>query len=191
MWDPATYAQTIRAEIHDYDAFQREVVEATLSSEPRRVLELGTGAGETAARLLVAHPGAHLTGIDSSAEMLGAAAAALPSERVTLLEQDLKDRLPEGPFDLAASALAVHHLDGPGKQDLFARLAGVLAPGATFVLGDVVVPDDPADALIENEEGYDMPSRVDDQLGWLEQAGFSAGVTWSCKDLAVIRGRLH
>ena len=40
---------------------------------------------------------------------------------------------PAGPFDLVASALAVHHLDGPGKAELFRRLAGVLA-GALLAL---------------------------------------------------------
>jgi hypothetical protein len=35
----------------------------------------------------------------------------------------LQDPLPEGNFDLVGSALAVHHLDGAGKADLFARVA--------------------------------------------------------------------
>jgi tRNA (cmo5U34)-methyltransferase len=191
MWDPDEYRAGIRDEIHDYDALQEQVAQATLTGTPGAILELGTGAGETAARVLEAHPGASLTGIDSSPEMLRAAAESLPAERVTLLEQDLADPLPAGPFDLAFSALAVHHLDGPGKQALFGRLAGVLSPGGIFVLGDVVVPDDPRDVLIENEPGYDMPSRVDEQLTWLTEAGFVAELVWSCKDLAVIRGRLR
>ena len=55
---------------------------------------------------------------------------------------------PTGPFDLVTSALAVHHLDADGKRDLFARIAAALAPGGRFVLGDVIVPEDPADATI-------------------------------------------
>jgi hypothetical protein len=38
------------------------------------------------------------------------------------------------------SVLAAHHLGGPGKADLFRRVAAGLAPGGRFVLGDVVVP---------------------------------------------------
>ena len=38
----------------------------------------------------------------------------------------LEDALPEGNFDLVVSALAVHHLDGAGKADLFARVAARL-----------------------------------------------------------------
>ncbi len=60
---------------------------------------------------------------------------------------DLTDPLPTGPFDLVASALAIHHLEGPDRADLFARIAGVLRPGGRFALGDVVIPVDPADAV--------------------------------------------
>ena len=155
-----------------------------------RILELGIGSGETAARLLQAHPSAHLVGIDSSAEMLRGAAARLPADRVALREQDLADPLPPGPFDLVASALAIHHLEGEAKGELFRRVAAVLMPGGAFVFGDVVVPEDPADTVIDNEPGYDFPSRVDDQLAWLRLAGFEASSSWSRRDLAVITARL-
>jgi tRNA (cmo5U34)-methyltransferase len=84
------------------------------------------------------------------------------------------------------SALAVHHLDGPAKADLFRRVAGVLAPGGRLVLGDVVVPDDPALATIPLEEGVDLPSRIDEQVGWLAAAGLVPGVRWAVGDLAVL-----
>ena len=122
--------------------------------------------------------------------MLRGAAARLPVERVALREQDLADPLPPGPFDLVASALSIHHLKGNRKAALFRRVAGVLMEGGTFVFGDVVIPEDPADALIENEPGYDFPSSVADQLEWLEHCGFEASVSWSRRDLAVVTARL-
>ncbi len=84
------------------------------------------------------------------------------------------------------SALAVHHLEPEEKRSLFRRVAEALAPTARFVLGDVVVPERPEDAEIELSEGYDKPDSVEDQLGWLEEAGFDARVTWAKKDLAVL-----
>ncbi len=84
------------------------------------------------------------------------------------------------------SALAVHHLDGPGKADLFARVAAVLEPGGRFVLADVVVPDDPAEATTPLSPDFDLPDRVDDQLAWLRAAGFDPTVAWAERDLAVI-----
>jgi tRNA (cmo5U34)-methyltransferase len=83
----------------------------------------------------------------------------------------------------------VHHLRGAAKADLFARVAAVLAPGGRFVVGDVVVPEDPADAVTPLGEDYDFPSRVDEQLGWLGEAGFDASVVWRARDLAVVVAR--
>jgi SAM-dependent methyltransferase len=154
-------------------------------------LELGVGSGETAARLLQVHPEAHLVGVDSSAEMLRGAAAALSPELVVLVQQDLRAPLPDQRFDLVVSALAIHHLEGDLKADLFQRIAGVLVTGGRFVMGDVITPDDPADVLIENEPGYDFPSTIADQREWLSQAGFQVQTTWVCKDLAVFEAELQ
>ena len=100
----------------------------------------------------------------------------------------LQEALPDGPFDLVTSALAVHHLDADGKRDLFTRIAAALSPGGRFVLGDVIAPEDPADATIPLTEGYDLPSTVDAQLRWLRDAGLEAEVHWVQGDLAVLSG---
>ena len=183
-WDPQTYADLMRSEVPEYERLQDELGRATEGVVARRVLELGTGTGVTTRRVLALHPDAQLTGVDSSPEML--AHADLPG--VDLREQDLRDSLPEGPFDLVFSALAIHHLDGAGKADLFGRVAAALAPGGRFVLADVVVPDDPADAVTPLDAGYDLPDTVDDQLAWLRAAGFDARVSWQSRDLAVLVG---
>ena len=151
-----------------------------------RILELGTGTGETSRRVLARHPGAALVGVDASAEMLAAARAVLPGADLRVAR--LEDPLPGGPFDLVVSVLAVHHLDGPGKADLFARVAEALAPGGRFVLGDVVVPDDPADATTPLSPGFDLPSRTGEQLAWLREAGLDASLAWAERDLAVLVG---
>src|SRR5439155_15597381 len=98
----------------------------------------------------------------------------------------LEDPLPDGPFDLVVSTLAVHHLDPAGKADLFRRVAAVLRPGGRFVLADVVVPERPEDAVIECTPGFDLPDPVLDQLEWLRAAAFEAAVAWTRRDLAVI-----
>lgn len=185
MFDPATYDAMIRADIPVYDELQAALA-AEAAVGAHRVLELGTGTGETARRLLEANREATLDGLDEGEEMLRAAAARLPTERVTLHRGRLEEPLPDGRFELVASALCVHHLDGPAKRDLFARIRDRLAPGGRFVLADVVVPPDPADAAIELTPGYDQPDSVADQLAWLMQAGFAARVTWAVADLAVI-----
>jgi tRNA (cmo5U34)-methyltransferase len=183
-FDPASYVETIRAEVPAYDELQDAVAEATTGIHAEWVLELGVCTGETSRRVLDLHPSAELVGIDESAEMLAAASAnvAAADLRVSRLE----DPLPEGNFDLVVSALAVHHLDGAGKADLFARVADRLRPGGRFVLGDVVVPGDPADVVTPIDGVYDQPSTVDDQVRWLAAAGLAAEVVWARQDLAVI-----
>jgi tRNA (cmo5U34)-methyltransferase len=182
-FDPASYLETIRAEVPAYDELQDAVAEATAGIPADRVLELGVGTGQTSRRVLDLHPVAELVGIDESAGMLAVASAELIADlRVSRLE----DTLPEGDFDLVVSALAVHHLDGPGKADLFARVAARLRPGGRFVLGDVVVPDDPADLVTPIDGAYDQPNTIDDQVRWLAAAGLDAKVVWTRQDLAVI-----
>jgi L-threonylcarbamoyladenylate synthase len=182
---PETYEDEIRADIPVYDELQRRLVAAT-GTAARRILELGTGTGATAALLLARHPGAELVGIDASPEMLREAHARLSGEPVELRVGRIQEALPGGPFDLAASALAVHHLDAREKAELFRALAGVLAPGGRFVLADVVVPEDPAEARIPLTPGFDKPSPLPDLLRWLEEAGFAAAIVWEDGDLAVI-----
>jgi tRNA (cmo5U34)-methyltransferase len=184
---PDRYLELMHEELPRYDELQEQVVAACAGLEVRRALELGTGTGETARRVLASCPGTRLVGIDESPPMLDRARASLPSGRVEELRvARLEDRLPDGPFELVFSALAVHHLDGAGKAGLFERVRAVLAPGGRFVLGDVVVPGEPADVVTPIEEGYDLPDSVADQLEWLRAAGFEPRVTWSWRDCAVI-----
>jgi SAM-dependent methyltransferase len=185
-FDPDSYLEMIRGDIPVYDAFQDALVAASGVDGVRRILDLGTGTGETARRLLARHGSAELVGIDASASMLSVARAGLPADRVRLAVSRLEDPLPEGPFDLVASALCVHHLAGRAKAELFARVAAALAPRGRFVLGDVVVPADRALATTSLTPGYDAPSSVDEQLGWLAEAGLEARVMWEHGDLAVI-----
>ena len=55
------------------------------------------------------------------------------------------------------------------------------------MLGDVVVPVDPADAVTPVTPGHDRPSTLADQLRWLGDAGFAASTVWSERDLVVVR----
>lgn len=188
---PDDYLRLMYAEIPSFDELQDRAAAASAGFVANRILELGTGTGETARRVLRHHPEARLTGLDVSAEMLAQARQILPPDNVQLLVQDMVDPLPRGPFDLVFSALSVHHLDGPGKADLFHRVARVLRPRGRFVMADVVIPVDAADAVTPLSPGYDMPSSIEDLLRWLRDAGFHSHLVWSSKDLAIIRSDLR
>lgn len=187
-WNPETYLDEMLVEIPGYEELQDAVAAATDGIAARDVLELGTGTGETAMRVLERHPGARWTGIDASEAMLARALERLPN--LELRVSRLEDPLPAGPFDLVVSTLAVHHLDGAAKRDLFGRVAGVLRPGGRFVLGDVVVPRAGETGAIEIDWVMDLPDTVADQLAWLEAAGFTATAVDVRSDLAVFTAKL-
>lgn len=197
-FDPKTYADEIRVDVPAYDELQAAVADAAsehatsehaTSEYGGRVLDLGAGTGETSLALLACCPDASLTVFDESAEMLAAATARLPEASVAeVVVGNLLDPLPPGPFDVVISCLAIHHLDGAGKQALFEHVRAVLEPGGRFVMGDVIVPEDPADAIAPLEEGYDLPDRLPDLVAWLGAAGFDATVVWLQRDLAVVAG---
>jgi tRNA (cmo5U34)-methyltransferase len=181
---PEGYLESMLEDIPDYEELQAETARATEGQRAARILDLGVGTGETALRVLERHPGAHLTGIDVSPEMLEEARRRLPDADLRVAR--LEDPLPDGPFDLVVSTLAVHHLDAAGKAGLFRRAADALAPGGRFVLADVVVPERPEDAVIPCTPGFDLPDPVPDQLEWLRAAGLDPRVTWARRDLAVL-----
>ncbi|WCB93131.1 tRNA methyltransferase [Baekduia alba] len=194
-FDPDTYDALMASDVPAYARLQRAVAEACGSRVGADVplLELGTGTGETAVHVLAAHPGATLIGVDASEAMLARAAVRLPGADLRVAR--LQDELPEpgegggaggGGFAVVFSALAVHHLDGPEKAELFARVADVLAPGGRFVLGDLIVPTDARDVVTPIDGVFDQPSTIEEQLGWLRDAGLTASVAWAERDLAVL-----
>ena len=184
---PERYLELMHEELPRYDELQEHVAAACAGVRTRRMLELGTGTGETSRRVLEVVPAATLVGVDESPPMLGRARAALPEDRVEeLVVARLEDPLPPGPFGLVFSALAVHHLDSARKRDLFERVHAALEPGGRFVLADVVLPEDPADAVTPVETGFDLPDSLADQLEWLTAAGFDPLVAWAWKDCAVV-----
>lgn len=186
-WDPEKYPEVI-AEVPGYHDLQSEVMRVCATNIARTVLELGVGTGNTTKLILAEHPNAKIVGIDSSAKMLGAARQSLADADIDFRESRIQDPLPDGPFDQVVSVLAVHHLTAQEKADLFKRIEQVLIPDGRFILGDCVIPRNPTEAKVPYEEGYDLPSTVDEQIEWLKEAGLTAEIAWEQADLAVLVG---
>ena len=103
-----------------------------------RVLDLGAGTGMLSAHIARRHPDVALVLLDGAAPMLAQAQRLLAPREVTVIVADLREELPDGPFDAVVSALAIHHLDDTAKRELDARVLDVLRPGGVFVNAEQV-----------------------------------------------------
>lgn len=97
---------------------------------PRRVIDLGCGTGNSTEQLHHRWPQADLTGLDNSPDMLSQARAAHPDWR--WIESGVEQWSPDGPFDLIFSNACLHWIGDHGG--LFPRLAGHLAPGGALAI---------------------------------------------------------
>lgn len=181
------YLELMRDAVPVYDELQKAIADGTAHIRVKRILDLGAGTGETAKRVLALHPSARVTLVDTSAEMLKLAANALAPEQIEAsVVADITEPLPPGPFEAIVSAFAIHHLDAAAKAQLFRRVAKSLTHSGTFVIGDVVLPDDPADAVTPISLEDDRPERTSDLVTWISDGGLSPRVAWSWRDLVVI-----
>jgi tRNA (cmo5U34)-methyltransferase len=111
-----------------------------------RGVEIGHGEGWLMDAILRHYPHAQMIGVDGSDAMRDAARIALEPHagRFDLhpfrLEDDAWLNAITEPVRCFVSCLVLHHLDGPGKQALFARLYQHLEPGGTLLIADIVAP---------------------------------------------------
>jgi SAM-dependent methyltransferase len=108
------------------------------------VLELGVGTGRIA--LALADAGLAVVGIDISPEMLKVARSKPGANRLVLIEGDMVDDLPAGPFSVVVAPYnAVFNLMTVERQRaLLDRLATRLSPGGAVIIETTVFGNDQA-----------------------------------------------
>lgn len=125
-WDPTLYSAFAAPRARPaLDLLARVTLE-----EPRHVVDLGCGTGNITRLLATRWPEAQVYGVDSSAEMLTAAAAAPSSIRWT--QAGIDTWTPEQTPDLLFSNAALHWLDD--HATLLPRLIRYLAPGGVLAV---------------------------------------------------------
>jgi tRNA (cmo5U34)-methyltransferase len=120
-------------------------------NDPFHVVELCCGEGLLARAILERYPSSRLHGYDGSRTMLDKARAALQpfGERATLHEFDLAAagwRSFSWPVQAVVSSLAIHHLDGRQKRELYRDLYRLIEPGGALIIADLIQPAHPLGA---------------------------------------------
>lgn len=142
-WNPEIYRRFASARSRPFTDLVAAV--ARRVEAPRTIVDLGCGSGELTASLTKRWPEAHVTGIDSSPEMIDDAAGRY-SDSVEFVLKRIEDFKPGPGLDLLVSNAALQWV--PDHKDLLAGWLAELAPGATVA---VQVPgnfDAPSHALM-------------------------------------------
>jgi len=206
------------------------IVDLVPRFEQPGIIELCCSEGLLSQMLLEQIPACIVYGFDGSAEMLQRAKERLArfGERFQAKPFDLfakSWRKTDHPVHTVVTSLAIHHLDGAQKRELFHEVYNLLLPGGSFIMADIVEPAHPlgwrlaakawdeavrerALELDGTSDGFDFfegerwnifrhfdpkdldkPSRLLDQLKWLELAGFvDIDVYWMSAGHAIFSG---
>jgi len=135
-WDPTQYLKFAGTRTRAAsDLLARVPLES-----PASVVDLGCGPGNSTELLARRWPGAHVTGVDSSVEMLASARKALPE--AVWVQADVATWKPEAPVDLIFANAVLHWLSD--HEALLPRVMGLLAPGGVLAVQMPMNGDSPA-----------------------------------------------
>ena len=137
-WDPDRYLQYADERSRPF----LDLVSRVAAEEPRQVVDLGCGPGTLTALLARRWPSADVLGLDSSPEMV-AAAAEVPGVRFEV--GDLRAWRSEHPVDVLVSNATLQWV--PGHLELLPGLVAAVAPGGWLALQVPGNVDEPSHEL--------------------------------------------
>jgi len=205
------YASKIRQLVPKYDDMIACIADLVATLSPATLLDLGGGVGELEEVLLRRSAHVRITSLDACEEMVAEAHRRLEwaADRVEIVQQDILQFDPPGPFEAVVSNLVIHNLPLDTKAALLASVVTWLRPGGRFLWGDFIRHADPAiddhfvrerkafaveagcpdDLVAENfakEREADFPLTVDETLLTARAAGFAnTQVVWLHDTFAV------
>ncbi|MBY0493065.1 MAG: class I SAM-dependent methyltransferase [Cyanobacteria bacterium] len=173
------------------------------------VVDLGTGSGTLAQRILKVRPKARLIGIDADATMLAAASKRLRG-KIQTIEENFEDILIPR-CDVVSASFSLHHIPtGRRKAAVYKRCFAALRPGGMFVSADCYLAANKpmqkrhrdawlahlkkhhsarkAETFLRTWAREDVYFTLDREVELLKEAGFSVEVTFRRDSFAVIAG---
>ncbi len=199
----ADYDRTRRQLVPYFDTFYGTALEQIPFARDAqfRVLDLGAGTGLLSALVLDVFPNATFTLVDVSSEMLDRARKRFEQRMGFQFELvDLEHAPLTGSYEVAVSALALHHVEPERLQGVFEKVFAVLEKGGVFINADQTLG-----TTAETERRYaaewlrtvqaqgatdadvlmalkrmeaDRTATLENQLAWLRAAGFTDVDCW-------------
>jgi tRNA (cmo5U34)-methyltransferase len=196
------------------DFYQNAVRAADWPGLEPEILDIGAGTGLFSALLLEKFPGALITLMDISGNMLQVARERFSVREDTIYQAcDCRTEELGGPYDIICSALSIHHLEHEEKRSLYGRIHVALNSGGIFVNADQVegetpeqhlrnmkywddfvssgpLPETVAKSAMARRDTLDRMEKLSVQLSWLRGVGFSSvDVVYKNRMLVVMKGR--
>ena len=184
--------------IPDLHQYYGATVWAAVAEGPHpEILDIGAGTSLLSALVLEKFPGASLTLLDISENMLAVARQRFSHlETVRYVVSDYSRSSLGGPYDLVFSALSIHHLSRDDKRQLFHGIFTALQPGGMFINADQAEGETPLfqhmyldywndfivsgplsekehQEILRRRDTLDRNEKLSSQLRWLQESGFS------------------
>ena len=178
------------------------------------ILDIGAGTGLLSALILAKFPGASMTLMDISEKMLDVARERFAGRKdIRFIVSDYSKADLGGPYDIACSALSIHHLGPDEKRHLFHRIYASLRPGGIFVNADQADGETPYfreryleywneflrngplndgqhEEILKRRDTLDRNEKLSAQIGWLCECGFEdVDVVWKNRTFIVTVAR--
>lgn len=208
---PGEYDKSIATLIPHYSELLDAAAEAVdiVARNAPAVVDLGTGSGTLAHRILKVRPKARMIGIDQDPSMLELASKRLRGNIQTIEENFEAIHIPR--CDVVTASFALHHVaTGRRKSALYKRCFTSLRPGGMLVSADCYLAGSArvrqrhretwldhlrrnytsrkAEKFLRTWAKEDVYFTLDREIELLKEAGFSVEVTWRKDSFAVLVG---
>jgi tRNA (cmo5U34)-methyltransferase len=205
------YDRAIATLIPHYAALLDAAADAVdiIARQAPAVVDLGTGSGTLAQRILKVRPKARLIGIDADRTMLDAAVRRLRGRIQTIEDNFEQAAIPR--CDVVSASFSLHHIPtGRRKAALYKRCFTSLRPGGMLVSADCYLAATAkmqqrhreswighlkrtysprkAENFLRTWAKEDVYFTLDREIELLREAGFSTEVTWRRDSFAVLVG---
>jgi SAM-dependent methyltransferase len=124
----------------------------THGEPPKTVVDLGCGTGQSTRAWAEALPHAHVTGVDTSSEMLATARGPLGFAQATYCEANAEQTgIASGSADIVSVMYSLHEMPEQGRAAVLAEVSRLLSPRGVAVILDIDTSYKPSVSMAAGE----------------------------------------